>query len=733
MTIRKRRQPTPYFKLPPPYSPVSGETAALDWTGIFPFVAMMQVAKEDVHKNYVICRGHDIRFNLFYDYEAGNPDKPGIAIAKPYGRRRTCVYRIAQILPAVIPMQSWNPQPATVPWRVGKNPGVATVSSGHPADLLEEVEKLYTDEGKLIDWMFLEDDDEDLMVRALECIKPGDTDKRAQPQKWDGTCWVDDDDKPEVYICDCRRWLLALENDCFEVELIGCDEDAPCYQPTFPYGLTRRVKVKAAIECNACGEVTLLPGTDGCPVETGSDCTIVACNGSNRRIGCDADEYATLHCQPGPCSSGGGSDPAPTCYGWLVANPRPLRAVAKLATKLCGGGAQISGIVYKDVCEWTTRDDATTAANPLNLQACAGRLVELGWNDAECGWEVTQVPDEQLPDWMLDIQCKSGECMIEKKTKLYPYYGHFCECDNQEDEWDDTGMTGQTIDVVKSGESGVGVGDATVVMTGLSCKVNNCGLEYSTSGIVPATLTLKTKKVCVFCQPDELEDGEDITIIGLVTMGAAGAGGSIDGEVIEVLTGIEAGDSPTGIAVVNGATCSGCSIDFTGVTLGYAALKLKKTSICALCPSEAVVEDGVGPAVLSVGEATTIASIAGVEQAVVTGLTVKSEVTSDGGGTEEDCDTAGTGVKLIITAQTKTICVLCPTGGEGTLEDGEDIELTAFKLSKIDFLSDAILACDPCPALTVSSKVAWAFCVGDSEDQWDAGSCECVDCEEESA
>jgi len=46
---------------------------------------MMQVAAEDTHENYVICRGWDIRFNRFFDYADGDEDNPGIPVAKPYG------------------------------------------------------------------------------------------------------------------------------------------------------------------------------------------------------------------------------------------------------------------------------------------------------------------------------------------------------------------------------------------------------------------------------------------------------------------------------------------------------------------------------------------------------------------------------------------------------------------------------------------------------------------------
>jgi len=152
--FRKRRQPTPNFRLPPPFQPITGERATLAIPGVYPYCAMVQVAAEDTHKNYVICRGFDIRINRFIDYESGNADNPGIPVAKPFSKRMIGAYEIAEIYPALLPLQSSNPSPVAVPWRVGQNPGVAT--DGQPASLNELVDELYTDEGILINWMLLD-------------------------------------------------------------------------------------------------------------------------------------------------------------------------------------------------------------------------------------------------------------------------------------------------------------------------------------------------------------------------------------------------------------------------------------------------------------------------------------------------------------------------------------------------------------------------------------------------
>jgi len=146
MTIRKRRQPTPHFKLPPPYQPITGERASLMAKGDYPYCAMMQVAAEDTHADYVICRGFDPRIRKFFNYEEGNDDKPGIPVAKPYGSRGAAQYEIGQVFPAVIPLT-----------RLGQNSGVAADTTGHPADLDEEVEILKTDDdSKVINWLLLE-------------------------------------------------------------------------------------------------------------------------------------------------------------------------------------------------------------------------------------------------------------------------------------------------------------------------------------------------------------------------------------------------------------------------------------------------------------------------------------------------------------------------------------------------------------------------------------------------
>ena len=101
---------------------------------ILPYTALMQVAAEDTHDNYVICRGLDTRINAFIDYEEGNTEKPGILVAKPYGERGNYPYQVGEIHQAFLPVM-----------RTGQNPGKGEDTVGYPADLDEAVVFLRAD------------------------------------------------------------------------------------------------------------------------------------------------------------------------------------------------------------------------------------------------------------------------------------------------------------------------------------------------------------------------------------------------------------------------------------------------------------------------------------------------------------------------------------------------------------------------------------------------------------
>lgn len=158
--FRKRRRPTPGFGVPPPFQPVTGEYAPLKAEGVHPYCAMMQIAAEDQYQNYVICRGFDTRIRKFVDYEAGNANKPGISVAKPFRNRVKCYYQVGQVFPAVLPVQGTNnytpPSPVAVNWRVGQNPGKSSTSCGQPHLLTDSITELTDHNSKYVNWMLLD-------------------------------------------------------------------------------------------------------------------------------------------------------------------------------------------------------------------------------------------------------------------------------------------------------------------------------------------------------------------------------------------------------------------------------------------------------------------------------------------------------------------------------------------------------------------------------------------------
>ena len=167
---RKRRRPTPHFKIPSPFNPIHGDQANLRQDGTSPFCAMMQVAAEDTYDDYVICRGFDTRILRFIDYAVGDANKPGISVAKPFGKRLTGTYEIGEVYPALLPTQGnanfqdfrqvvfTPPSPVAVNWRVGQNPGVVTggLENGQPDDLTDEIAILYDHNSKVVNWLLMD-------------------------------------------------------------------------------------------------------------------------------------------------------------------------------------------------------------------------------------------------------------------------------------------------------------------------------------------------------------------------------------------------------------------------------------------------------------------------------------------------------------------------------------------------------------------------------------------------
>jgi len=160
--FRKRRRPTPHFKIPSPYNPMQGENANLRQDGDSAFCAMMQVMEEDTHDDYVVCRGFDPRILRFME---------NISVAKPFGKRKPDTYQIGEVYPAFLPTQGnanfmdfrqvtyIPPSPVAVEWRLGQNPGKVTgggLEGGQPADLSEAIEILYDDNGKVVNWLLID-------------------------------------------------------------------------------------------------------------------------------------------------------------------------------------------------------------------------------------------------------------------------------------------------------------------------------------------------------------------------------------------------------------------------------------------------------------------------------------------------------------------------------------------------------------------------------------------------
>ena len=160
--FRKRRRPTPYFKIPPPFNPIQGENANLRQDGTIPFCAMVQITEEDTHDDYVICRVFDPRILRFME---------NVSVGKPFGKRKPNMYQVAEIYPAFLPTQGnanftdfrnvtyFPPSPIAVEWRVGQNPGKVTgggLEGGQPAELTDAIEILYDDNGKVINWLLID-------------------------------------------------------------------------------------------------------------------------------------------------------------------------------------------------------------------------------------------------------------------------------------------------------------------------------------------------------------------------------------------------------------------------------------------------------------------------------------------------------------------------------------------------------------------------------------------------
>ena len=146
----------------------------------------MQVAAADTYEDYVVCRGFEPRLRRFIDYEAGNDDKLGISVAKPYGNRVTGAYEIGEVYPVFLPTQIVDgyipPSPADVDWRIGQNPGTAADphDGGHPQALAEAIEEMTDHNGKSVNWLLFGGQKKQLCRFTLdEALATSDADAEA--------------------------------------------------------------------------------------------------------------------------------------------------------------------------------------------------------------------------------------------------------------------------------------------------------------------------------------------------------------------------------------------------------------------------------------------------------------------------------------------------------------------------------------------------------------------------
>ena len=151
--LRKRKQPTPSFQAACAFSADHGGKGALARQGRLPLrgddaggggrhgaglrsLPWVRRADRTLHRLRPRRSGQR--------RQAGHPRGQAVRQAVRGG-----LFSIAQIFPAILPLQTANPSPVDVEWRVGQNPGVSETTPGHPADLDEKVDFLKDTNDKL--------------------------------------------------------------------------------------------------------------------------------------------------------------------------------------------------------------------------------------------------------------------------------------------------------------------------------------------------------------------------------------------------------------------------------------------------------------------------------------------------------------------------------------------------------------------------------------------------------
>ena len=265
MVFRQRKQPTPHFKLPPPYQPMTGDRAQLMVPGIFPYCAMMQIAAEDTHCDYVVCRGYDPRDRKYYDYDGG--DQPGIAVAKPYGNRRVGVYRIGEVYPAVLPLSAGAEQDGKIVPRIGQNPGRAEGAEcqGHPTSLDDEIVHIQDEGDVYISWMLLGDGPSPLVELMLAENHPG----KGIVYKCYKSIWCPQDNAYR-YNCDdtCDDWVFAVDfREDVPQPVIGA-RGMYIAMPSVEHGT---IYINLSMDCTSPGTCAAQDIDQPCPAESSTN------------------------------------------------------------------------------------------------------------------------------------------------------------------------------------------------------------------------------------------------------------------------------------------------------------------------------------------------------------------------------------------------------------------------------------------------------------------------------
>lgn len=385
------------------------------------------------------------------------------------------------------------------------------------------------------------------MLKAVDCIKPGDTTGTATVQKQGTAGYQDDPSYTEPVTVDNTDCLvMALPGELFPARREGCCTEK--WIPDGPYGLTRRVRIDDCIDCSASGTATVLQSTcggsgGGACGQSDADCsTITACNTSGRPIAPCGPEEAVAQLTPGAPADG------KDCCWFLQAGPYPTRCKATLGSKLCPTDASggVTGAEFPNFCksdpEWPK---PTIAQNPYGLAGCAGAAVELApaFQGCECKWDIVQVKPvvrEVLHD--LRVSCES-ECKVEKQEykEVLVWSCDDSVCDTP--EWE-TLFTGTMVDVMadisttcegESGCSGKGL-EKTYARVCVLCE----GTAPS-DGLIPFTSQTLTRLVKV-AEGSECSDCkiryETITLCGLWCEAGTGDTVAFTANPVDVLTDV---------------------------------------------------------------------------------------------------------------------------------------------------------------------------------------------------